>query len=375
VVLLAASGGVRLHEANPAELALARAMASLLDLRAAGVRVLCLVVADVFGGMSIIACAADRIAMLPGTGLGLSGPKVIEMTSGSLELDAGNPAAVMALFGAQARGESGKVEQVADDAESVRYWIAQAFAGTSSFAVDVETSQVRLGQRLFRHRVTGSGSETHRAAVPNAPDSSVLSSIYAAAKHVDRHGWLWRIPRSTIWLTSAPAFGALGPRDAHALDAALLGHFAGRGDLAESILFVVGDSSGHEITADAEGLLVSQYFAQHAAVLALLRSRGALTVGLLAGVGHSAAFFATALQAPRVHALAGARVVAMEAATIARVTGLDAAELAASIEDDPLVGQPVRHFAAWGGIASILPDASRARLFDLARDELARPRS
>jgi hypothetical protein len=49
-------------------------------------------------------------------------------------------------------------------------------------------------------------------------------------------------------------------------------------------------------------------------------------------------------------------------------------ELAASTEGDPLMGQPVRHFAAWGGIASIVPDANRARLLDLARDEWARPR-
>src|SRR5215475_426111 len=36
VVVLAASAGVRLHEANPAEASLARALAALLDLRTAG---------------------------------------------------------------------------------------------------------------------------------------------------------------------------------------------------------------------------------------------------------------------------------------------------------------------------------------------------
>ena len=50
VLLLCASGGVRLHEANPAEIALARALAALLDLRAVGVRVLAIGVGDVFGG-------------------------------------------------------------------------------------------------------------------------------------------------------------------------------------------------------------------------------------------------------------------------------------------------------------------------------------
>jgi len=50
VVLVMASGGVRLHEANAAELALARALRALVDARAAGVAVLVIAAGDVFGG-------------------------------------------------------------------------------------------------------------------------------------------------------------------------------------------------------------------------------------------------------------------------------------------------------------------------------------
>src|SRR4051794_5000212 len=67
IVLLLASGGVRLHEANAAELALSRALASLLDARADGIPVVAVGVGNVFGGTSLLACAADRLAMLPGT--------------------------------------------------------------------------------------------------------------------------------------------------------------------------------------------------------------------------------------------------------------------------------------------------------------------
>src|SRR6266540_3703981 len=70
IVMLVASGGVRLHEANPAELALARALAALLDARAAGVPVLALGAADVFGGASVVAAAADRLALLQQTRCG-----------------------------------------------------------------------------------------------------------------------------------------------------------------------------------------------------------------------------------------------------------------------------------------------------------------
>ena len=110
---------------------------------------------------------------------------------------------------------------------------------------------------------------------------------------------------------------------------------------------------------------MSQYLAQHAAVLALLRARGVRVVGLLTGTGHSAAFFVNALQASRTYALPGARVVAMEPPAIARVTRLDPSRFGALIEDDPVLGHPVRHFAAWSGIAELHSDASREWLSSL----------
>jgi len=95
------------------------------------------------------------------------------------------------------------------------------------------------------------------------------------------------------------------------------------------------------------------------AVLALLRARGHRLSGLLAGTGHSAAFFVNALQASPLYALPHARVFAMEPSAIARITGLRAGTL---IEDDPLLGQPVRHLAALGGVDEILRDDRLASL-------------
>ncbi len=69
------------------------------------------------------------------------------------------------------------------------------------------------------------------------------------------------------------------------------------------------------------------------------------------------------LQAQRIDALANARVVAMEPAALARVTRLPQADLAALIENDPLLGHPVRHFARWAAMADLLPDANPGRLF------------
>ena len=56
----------------------------------------------------------------------------------------------------------------------------------------------------------------------------------------------------------------------------------------------------------------------------------------------------------------------MDPAAIARVTGQDPQRLAALVEDDALLGQPVRHFAAWGAITGALTDDAAARLLERA---------
>jgi len=113
VVLLAASAGVRLHEGNPAELALARALRAFVDLRAAGIATAAVAVGDVFGGTSVLACAADRFAAVPRIRLGLSGPKVVETARGAAELNAGNAADVEAVYGVAQRVAHGFVEGIA----------------------------------------------------------------------------------------------------------------------------------------------------------------------------------------------------------------------------------------------------------------------
>jgi hypothetical protein len=121
-------------------------------------------------------------------------------------------------------------------------------------------------------------------------------------------------------------------------------------------VLLVEDSHGHAVSVAAERAGLSLVLANHACVLGLLRSRGRGVATHLAGIGHSAAFFAHGLQAQRIEADAGARVVAMDAPGMARVLKLDPARLAALLEDDPLLGQPARHFAALGGL-TIAPAA------------------
>ena len=376
VVILAASAGVRLHEANPAELVLARALVALLDLRVAGVPVLTVGVADVFGGASVLACAAERTALVRGTRFGLSGPAVIETTQGRDELDANDAVAVDALFGAEARAAAGYVDLVADDAEVVCGWIVAGTRASAPYTTWVRSMQERLAARLVMTqspevRAAGVQGAVELATTPIAPLPRRLAALYADAEPVDHVGWLWRMRDRPVWLSRPFGVATFGPREAHGLDAALLAHLADHAAGDAPTLFLVDDSHGHEVSRNAEALCVSQYLAQHAAVVALLRARNVRVRGLLTGIGHSAAFFANALQAQEVYAVAGARVVAMEPVAIARVLRIPEQEIAAQIENDPLIGHPVRHFAHWGGIAEILPDADRYRLLALAEREPA----
>jgi malonate decarboxylase beta subunit len=342
IVLLLGSGGVRLHEANAAELALARALASLLDTRIAGVPVVAIAVGHVFGGASVLACAADRLALLPGTRFGLSGPKVLESVHGKWQLDAEHARDVDLVFGAKARNASGVAELLADDADAIRAWVARAAVERNDFEASVLATHADLARRA------GDGSG-------HVPPFDLLPCFDAAAP-VDDAGRLWRGPR--CWLTRPTPGATIGPAEVHALDAALLGHVMGDRPSTPATVVVVEDSAGHAVSRAAEMALVSQFLAQHACVLALLRTRGVRLVGLLAGVGHSAAFFVNALQAPTLYALASSRVIAMEPSTVARVTGIAAADL---VENDPLLGQPVRHLAALGG-ARIVQEATLAAL-------------
>jgi len=343
VVLLLASGGVRLHEANVAELALARVLRAMLDARVEGLAVLAIAVGHVFGGASVLACAADRLALLPGSRFGLSGPRVLESVHGKWELDADDAQDVDNVFGAASRNQAGHVELLADDAEVVRAWVTRAAQDRAPFESQVYAMHTMLSARI-------SGESTRMPAFEALP-------CFDGATPVDRDGRLWRRPE--CWLTPPNSGAAFGPADAHAQDSALLLHIAAPRAGKPAAIVLVEDSAGHAVSRAAEMRLVSQYLAHHAAVLALLRAQGIRLIGLLSGVGHSAAFFANALQAPVLYALADARVVAMEPAAIARVTGLDASTL---VEDDPLLGQPVRHFAAWGGIARIVTTASLAAI-------------
>lgn len=105
VIVLAESGGVRLHEANAGLIAVSEVMRALLDVRASGIPVLMLIggANGCFGGMGLIARCADHVVMSDIGRLAMSGPEVIESSNGVEEFDSRDRALVWRTTGGKHR--------------------------------------------------------------------------------------------------------------------------------------------------------------------------------------------------------------------------------------------------------------------------------
>jgi len=117
VLVLAESGGVRLHEANAGLIAVSEVMRALLDVRAQGIAVVMLIGGEngCFGGMGLIARCADVVVMSDIGRLSMSGPEVIESSHGVEEFDARDRALVWRTTGGKHRYLMGDCDVLVDD--------------------------------------------------------------------------------------------------------------------------------------------------------------------------------------------------------------------------------------------------------------------
>jgi len=131
VVILAESGGVRLHEANAGLIAVSEVMRALLDVRAAGIATVMLIggANGCFGGMGIVARCADTVVMSDIGRHAMSGPEVIESAHGAGEFDSRDRALVWRTTGGKHRWLCGDCDVLVDDD-------AQAFRDAAIAALD-----------------------------------------------------------------------------------------------------------------------------------------------------------------------------------------------------------------------------------------------
>jgi malonate decarboxylase beta subunit len=152
VLMLAESGGVRLHEANAGLIAVSEVMRAVLDVRAAGIPVIMLIggANGCFGGMGIVARCADRVVMSDLGRLAMSGPEVIEASHGVEEFDARDRALVWRTSGGKHRWLSGDCDALVDDdvAEFRAAAIAALDAPSPVNLASLEAEHALLASRL-----------------------------------------------------------------------------------------------------------------------------------------------------------------------------------------------------------------------------------
>ncbi|MDZ7857703.1 biotin-independent malonate decarboxylase subunit beta [Sphaerotilus sp.] len=152
VVLLAESGGVRLHEANAGLIAVSEVMRAVLDVRAAGIPVIVLIggANGCFGGMGLVARCADHLVISETGRLAMSGPEVIEASHGVDEFDSRDRALVWRTTGGRHRVESGDCDRlVDDDVAAFRAAAIDALTASAPLTLDsLEAEHALLAHRL-----------------------------------------------------------------------------------------------------------------------------------------------------------------------------------------------------------------------------------
>jgi len=170
VLLLAESGGVRLHEANAGLIAVSEVMRAVLDVRAAGIPVVVLIggANGCFGGMGIVARCADFIVMSDVGRLAMSGPEVIEASHGVDEYDSRDRALVWRTSGGKHRWLTGDCDALVEDD-------VQAFRAAAIAAIR-QSRPVTLETLEAEHALL----ETRLHLLPPETDGA------------DAATWLWR---------------------------------------------------------------------------------------------------------------------------------------------------------------------------------------
>jgi len=163
VVLLAESGGVRLHEANAGLIAVSEVMRAVLDVRAAGIPVLVLIggANGCFGGMGIVARCADFIVMSDVGRLAMSGPEVIEASHGVEEYDSRDRALVWRTSGGKHRWLIGDCDAlVEDDVSAFRAAAVAALKASRPVTLEsLEAEHALLDARLHMLPIEADGTD------------------------------------------------------------------------------------------------------------------------------------------------------------------------------------------------------------------------
>lgn len=424
VIVLAESGGVRLHEANAGLISVSEVMRALLAVRAAGIPVLMLIggANGCFGGMGLIARCADWVAMSDVGRLAMSGPEVIESSSGVEEFDSRDRALVWRTTGGKHRYLMGDCDVlVDDDVAAFRAAALAALAHTTPLSLatmqaehDVLTDRLdSFGDCHDALDIWLRGGVTHPKRLADLEAEAMQSMKLGFHTPIrSKHDQLTPKPLAII---TNPMCQAITPTPA-ALTALLTGLFGSdhqvtvEGDLihgtaqvqgepvivvgstnhaaigvelalaqAREVLACVRQSPGQAIVLliDTQGqrlrhrdelLGINRYMAHMGCCIELARQQGHRVIGLVYDQALSGGFITSGLMADACYALPQAEIRVMRLPAMARVTKIDEARLTELSKSNPVFAPGVKNFVAMGGIQALWSDDLQTALADALHD-------
>ena len=189
VLLLAESGGVRLHEANAGLIGVSEVMRAVLDVRHAGIPVVVLIggANGCFGGMGLVARCADTVVMSDIARLSMSGPEVIEASHGVEEFDSRDRALVWRTTGGKHRWLTGDCDAlVEDDVAAFRAAAIEAVAaGARPLTLETLEAEHALLSARWRQAPPGADAVSLWRAL-GVPDAERIPDLDAAAVRARR---------------------------------------------------------------------------------------------------------------------------------------------------------------------------------------------
>ncbi len=354
VLLLAESGGVRLHEANAGLIAVSEVMRAVLEVRAAGIPVLVLIggANGCFGGMGIVARCADTVVMSELGRLAMSGPEVIEASHGVEEFDARDRALVWRTTGGKHRFQCGDCDLlVEDEVQAFRAAAIERLSVRRPFTVEaLEQEHTLLAHRLAQ----APGSEFASPPGGGRKWARVAEALFGPQHEVRAEGDLLHGSAAfegrefTVVGTTghAPIGVALALAQARVvLDT--MARLPGR-----PILLLV-DTQGQQLRRRDELLGINRVMAHLGCCIDLARRRGHRVLGLVYDQALSGGFLASGLIADACYALPEAEIRVMRIPAMSRVTHIPEARLEELSASNPVFAPGVGNFVAMGGVQAI----------------------
>lgn len=314
VLLLLDSGGVRLEEAESAMLGAAELIRGIQDLRAAGIPVVAVVGGRIgcFGAAALVARCADRLIMVEGARLGVSGVRVMDvMAAEGGGLSGCQRQALEQAVSAGHRLRTGEADRVVgDDIGAIQAAIGECLDDYRPMGFhDLEATQSWLAGR--RSEATG------EQAVGEALLGD-LRRLFPGGLSVSGSQGLVQGSGVRTCGEAVRILGFVPGRPAGFSQVVCLAQWlleTMANDPGQSILLLADAEQGFAVENEQQGFALA--LAHLANVLAHARTRGHRVIALLRESGWGASFIASAMMADELYALKGARIRALPEQAVA----------------------------------------------------------